>query len=155
MCRQRLAIARGLMRQRPVLMLFDEPSSALEPQAEDTIFAGYLSHARELNQTAGAITVIVSHRMSTVRLVDRIIHLHGGRVIEDARTTSLWRVTAATPRCSTCRRARIADVDGSPPSPRALMATRRAWSTRRPDDPGKPPTTSTPVGGWAGAGQCL
>jgi ATP-binding cassette subfamily B protein len=80
---QRLAIARGLMRQRPVLMLFDEPLSALDPQAEDTILAGYLSHARELNQTSGAITVIVSHRMSTVRLVDRIIHLHDGRVIED------------------------------------------------------------------------
>jgi ATP-binding cassette subfamily B protein len=80
---QRLAIARGLMRQRPVLMLFDEPSSALDPQAEDTILASYLSRARELNQTTGAITVIVSHRMSTVRLVDRIIHLHDGRVIED------------------------------------------------------------------------
>jgi ATP-binding cassette, subfamily B, bacterial len=80
---QRLAIARGILRTSPVLVVLDEPTSALDPQAEDRILTGYLRHAAEVRRATGAVTVIVSHRMSTVRAADRVIHLAGGRVIED------------------------------------------------------------------------
>lgn len=80
---QRVAIARGMLREGPLLMLLDEPSSALDAQAEDTILGGYLERAREASRRTGGITVIVSHRMSTVRAADRVVHLVDGRVAED------------------------------------------------------------------------
>jgi ATP-binding cassette subfamily B protein len=80
---QRLAIARGLLRQEPLLMLMDEPTSALDPEAEATILESYVARAREAGRRTGAITVIVSHRMSTVRAADRIAFLHQGRVVEE------------------------------------------------------------------------
>ncbi|WP_076262465.1 ABC transporter ATP-binding protein [Intrasporangium flavum] len=80
---QRLAVARGLLREEPLLMLLDEPSSALDAAAEDAILGGYLSRAREVRRRTGGITVVVSHRLSTVRAADRIVVLEGGRVVED------------------------------------------------------------------------
>ncbi len=80
---QRLAIARGMLRDGPLLMLLDEPSSALDAQAEDAILGGYLERAREASGRTGGITVIVSHRMSTVRAADRVVHLVDGHVAED------------------------------------------------------------------------
>jgi ATP-binding cassette subfamily B protein len=70
------------MRQSPLLMLLDEPSSALDPESEEEILSGYVSGARELGRRGG-LTVIVSHRMSTVRRVDRIVYMHDGQVVED------------------------------------------------------------------------
>jgi ATP-binding cassette subfamily B protein len=72
---QRLALARALVRPAPLLVL-DEPSSALDPDAEHALF-------RDLRSVLdGRTALVISHRLSSVRGADRIIVLHEGRVVE-------------------------------------------------------------------------
>ncbi len=78
---QRVAIARGMMRATPLLRILDEPTAALDPVAEHALYERYSSTARALAHH-GAITVLVSHRFSSVRMADRIIVLEHGRVTE-------------------------------------------------------------------------
>jgi ATP-binding cassette subfamily B protein len=77
---QRLALARAFMRSRPLLMLLDEPTAALDPEAEHAVYTEYGRTARRLASQTGAVTVLVSHRFSTVRMADVIVVLDGGRV---------------------------------------------------------------------------
>ncbi|MER5182406.1 ATP-binding cassette domain-containing protein [Streptomyces sp. NPDC002896] len=79
---QKLALARGLLRTSPLLLVLDEPTSALDPQAEHELFEQFIAHAREAARERGAITVLVSHRFSTVHMTDRIAVIDGGRVVE-------------------------------------------------------------------------
>jgi ATP-binding cassette subfamily B protein len=79
---QRLALARAFMRSSPLLMLLDEPTAALDPEAEHAVYTQYGRTARELAARTGAVTVLVSHRFSTVRMADLIVVLDGGRVRE-------------------------------------------------------------------------
>jgi ATP-binding cassette subfamily B protein len=79
---QRLALARAFMRSGPLLMLLDEPTAALDPEAEHAVYTQYGRTARELAARTGAVTVLVSHRFSTVRMADLIVVLDGGRVVE-------------------------------------------------------------------------
>ncbi|MEP6629244.1 MAG: ABC transporter ATP-binding protein, partial [Lapillicoccus sp.] len=79
---QRLALARGFMRREPLLMMLDEPTSALDPEAEHAIFERFSEAAARVSAETGGVTVIVSHRMSTARLADRIAVVDGGRVVE-------------------------------------------------------------------------
>ena len=79
---QRLALARAFMRSTPLLMLLDEPTAALDPEAEHAVYTQYGRTARELAARTGAVTVLVSHRFSTVRMADLIVVLEGGRVVE-------------------------------------------------------------------------
>ena len=79
---QKLAIARAMMRTSPLLLALDEPTGALDPLAELAIFRGYAELARSLAAASGAITVLVAHRFSTVRMADQIVVLDGGRVLE-------------------------------------------------------------------------
>jgi ATP-binding cassette, subfamily B, bacterial len=72
---QKIALARAFMRDAQLLIL-DEPTSSLDPQAEYEVFARF----RELTQ--GKSAVFISHRFSTVRLANRIIVLGEGRVLE-------------------------------------------------------------------------
>jgi ATP-binding cassette subfamily B protein len=72
---QRLALARALVRPAPLLVL-DEPSSALDPDAEHALF-------RDLREVLdGRTALVISHRMSSVRGADRIVVLHEGRIVE-------------------------------------------------------------------------
>jgi ATP-binding cassette subfamily B protein len=78
---QKLALARGLMRPAPLLVVFDEPTAALDPQTEHALFERFAAAARD-GHDRGAITVLVSHRFSTVRMADLIVVLDGGTVRE-------------------------------------------------------------------------
>ncbi len=78
---QRLALARGFMRDRPLLLVLDEPTAALDAETEHELFERYAAAARQEN-TDGRITILVSHRFSTVRMADRIVVLSGARVVE-------------------------------------------------------------------------
>ncbi|MEU6073957.1 ABC transporter ATP-binding protein [Micromonospora sp. NPDC047074] len=86
---QRLALARTLMRTDPLVMVLDEPASALDATAEAELFDGYLRSAREAARASGAITLFISHRLSTVRTADLAIVLEAGRVVEQGTHAEL------------------------------------------------------------------
>jgi ATP-binding cassette subfamily B protein len=80
---QKLALARGFMRDRPLLLVLDEPTAALDAETEHALFERYASVVRDDGADAdGRITLLVSHRFSTVRMADLIVVLDGARVVE-------------------------------------------------------------------------
>jgi ABC-type multidrug transport system fused ATPase/permease subunit len=71
--RQRLSVARAILKDAPILIL-DEPTSSLDAISEEIVFAAL----RRLR--AGRTTIVIAHRLSTVRDADRILVLDGGRI---------------------------------------------------------------------------
>jgi ATP-binding cassette subfamily B protein len=74
---QKLALARGFMRAAPLVLVLDEPTAALDAETEHALFERYAAAAR-----GEGITLLVSHRFSTVRMADFIVVLDGARVVE-------------------------------------------------------------------------
>lgn len=83
---QKLALARGFMRDHPLLLVLDEPTAALDAETEHALFERYAAASRRSQPNAdgpvGGITILVSHRFSTVRMADFIVVLDGSRVVE-------------------------------------------------------------------------
>ena len=63
------------------MLVLDEPTAALDAETEHALFERYAAAVREANRD-GRITILVSHRFSTVRIADLIIVLDGARVVE-------------------------------------------------------------------------
>jgi ATP-binding cassette subfamily B protein len=78
---QKLALARGFMRDQPLLLVLDEPTAALDAETEHALFERYAAAARSAAAN-GRITILVSHRFSTLRMADLIVVLDGARVVE-------------------------------------------------------------------------
>ena len=74
---QKIALSRAFMRKSADILVLDEPTAAIDAKAEAEIFA----HFREL--TKNRISIIISHRFSTVRMADHIIVFEKGRVVEE------------------------------------------------------------------------
>jgi ATP-binding cassette subfamily B protein len=86
---QKLALARGFMRDHPLLLVLDEPTAALDAETEHALFERYAAAARGGPAARsgtpwddGRITLLVSHRFSTVRMADLIVVLDGARVAD-------------------------------------------------------------------------
>jgi len=85
---QKLALARGFMRDEPLLLVLDEPTAALDAETEHALFERYAAAARDHggggvgSGGVGRITLLVSHRFSTVRMADLILVMDGARLVE-------------------------------------------------------------------------
>lgn len=80
---QKVALARGFMREQADILVLDEPTAALDAQAEHAVFQRFAELA------SGRTTLIISHRFPTVRMADRILVLQHGQVIEDGTHAQL------------------------------------------------------------------
>jgi ATP-binding cassette subfamily B protein len=78
---QKLALARGFMRDEPLVVGLDEPTAALDAETEHQLFERYASRASRARR-GGSMTILVSHRFSTVRMADLIVVLDSARVAE-------------------------------------------------------------------------
>ena len=78
---QKFALARGFMREDPLLLVLDEPTAALDAETEHALFEQYAAGARR-DTGSGRIVILVSHRFSTVRMADLIVVLDGSRLVE-------------------------------------------------------------------------
>jgi ATP-binding cassette subfamily B protein len=78
---QKLALARGFMRDDPLVLVLDEPTAALDAETEHALFEHYAAGARR-GAEEGRITILVSHRFSTVRMADLIVVLDGAKLVE-------------------------------------------------------------------------
>ena len=80
--RQRVAIARALLRDAPILLL-DEATSALDAESERLV-----QEALE-RLMADRTTLVIAHRLATVRAADRIVVMDGGRIVEQGNHAAL------------------------------------------------------------------
>lgn len=77
---QKIALGRAMMRPTPLLLVLDEPTASLDAPSEHALFERYAGAAQRTAAANGGVTVLVSHRFSTVRMADQIVVLNGGRV---------------------------------------------------------------------------
>lgn len=74
---QKIALARAFMREEADILVLDEPTAALDAEAEHAVFERFRALAQ------GRTTIVISHRFPTVRMADRILVLEGGQIVEE------------------------------------------------------------------------
>ena len=79
---QKLAVGRAMMRQAPLVLILDEPTASLDAPTEHALFEHFARAASDYSATAGTVTLLVSHRFSTVRMADLIIVISDGAIAE-------------------------------------------------------------------------
>lgn len=80
---QKVALSRAFMRDQADILILDEPTAALDAEAEHAVFRRFRALAE------GRTTILISHRFPTVRMADRIVVLEGGRITEEGNHAEL------------------------------------------------------------------
>jgi len=80
---QKIALARAFMREEADILILDEPTAALDAEAEHAVFERFRALAR------GRTTIVISHRFPTVRMADRIVVIEGGNLLEEGTHAEL------------------------------------------------------------------
>lgn len=80
---QKIALGRAFMRTKADILVLDEPTAAMDAEAEAQVFEHFRSHATQ------RMVILISHRFSTVRMADRILLLRGGEVLEQGNHATL------------------------------------------------------------------
>jgi len=83
---QKIALSRAFMRIKADLLVLDEPTATMDAAAEATVF----EHFRELSR--GKMTILISHRFSTVRMADQIVVIDKGRIVEQGSHAELMQL---------------------------------------------------------------
>jgi len=83
---QKIALSRAFMRTRADILVLDEPTAAMDAQAEAEVFEHFRQLARD------RITILISHRFSTVRMADQIVVLNRGCIVERGTHEELMRL---------------------------------------------------------------
>jgi ATP-binding cassette subfamily B protein len=78
------------MRDDPLLVVFDEPTAAIDAPTEHALFERFAAAARS-GASRGTVTLLISHRFSTVRMADLILVIDGGRIVEQGSHDDLLR----------------------------------------------------------------
>lgn len=73
---QKIALSRAYMRENADILVLDEPTAAMDPAAEAEVFARFREHSKD------KMTILISHRFSTVRSAEQILVVDAGRIIE-------------------------------------------------------------------------
>jgi ATP-binding cassette, subfamily B, bacterial len=80
---QKIALSRAYMRESADILVLDEPTAAMDAAAEAAVFADFREHSRD------KMTILISHRFSTVRAADQILVIDGGEILEQGDHESL------------------------------------------------------------------
>ena len=121
--RQRLSVARAILKNAPILIL-DEPTSSLDAISEEIVFAAL----RRLR--AGRTTIVIAHRLSTVRDADCILVLDGGRIAAQGRHDDLLKSSQLYRRM--CARLSVGKSLDDPETVDELIRGREEMTGRRP-----------------------
>ncbi len=82
---QKLMIARTIARKNASLLIYDEPTAALDPKAEIELYEQYY------NLTGGKTAITITHRLGITRIVDRVLVMENGRIVEDGTHIDLLK----------------------------------------------------------------
>ncbi len=83
---QKIALSRAFMREEADILVLDEPTAALDAEAEHAVFERFKSLAE------GRTSILISHRFPTVRMADRILVLEGGHILEQGSHDELLKL---------------------------------------------------------------